>query len=118
VLTHPSRAEALREEMLRGTTTIGVRQHALTKYALPRAWTEVAVGVGTVAVKLAHRDGLLLQVTPEFDSVAALAAEHGRSQADVLAEALAAARSAGLVPGAALPESLRAAAVSTGQPGR
>jgi len=114
VLCHPSRAGVLREEILTATTTIGIRRHTLTKYALPRAWTEVEVSGGAIAVKVAHRDGVVIQATPEFDAVADLAGRQGRSQADVLDEALAAARDGGLVAGAPLPESLRRSSAGPG----
>ena len=57
-----------------------------------------------MAVKVAHRDGVISQVSPEFDSVAARAAALGRTQHDVLTAAVAAATAAGLVVGARLPE--------------
>ena len=57
--------------MLSLTSTFGVRQTDTSKYALPRSWFEVEVGGGQVAVKVAHRDGMIVQVNPEFDSVAA-----------------------------------------------
>jgi len=109
VLSSPGQVDRLRDHILSRTTSLGVRQHELRRYALPRAWVDVAVGEGTVAVKLAHRDGLLLQVTPEFDAVAALAVEEDRPQADVLAQAGAAAAAAGLRAGAALPATARSA---------
>jgi uncharacterized protein (TIGR00299 family) protein len=107
VLVHPSRAEALREAILTRTTTIGVRQHPVGKYALPRAWVDVALDDDAAAVKLAYRDGLILQVSPEFDEVAALAARTGRPQHLALAEVSAAAAAVGLVPGAPVPDRAR-----------
>ena len=61
------------------TSSIGVRETAYRKYALPRAWFDVAVGDVVVAVKVASRDGVIAQVSPEFDSVAAAADALGRS---------------------------------------
>ena len=107
VLCHPLNADALREAMLVGTSTIGVRQHPVSKYALPRAWLDVAVEGGAVAVKLAHRDGVILQVSPEFDEVAGLASQVSRAQHLVLAEVSAAAAAAGLVAGATMPSGAR-----------
>jgi pyridinium-3,5-bisthiocarboxylic acid mononucleotide nickel chelatase len=105
VLCEPSRADQLRTEMLALTSTVGVRQTETSKYALPRTWFEVDVHGDTVAVKVAHRDGVISQVSPEFDSVAARAAALGRTQHDVLTAAVAAATAAGLVVGARLPKS-------------
>jgi uncharacterized protein (TIGR00299 family) protein len=105
VLCHPGKAAEMREIMLTSTTTIGVREHALRKHALPRAWAEVKVDGGAVAVKLAHRDKVIVQVTPEFDEVAALALTLSRPPAVLLAETVAAADAAGLKVGARLPDS-------------
>ena len=104
VLSPPDRADILRAEMLAATSTFGVRETAYRKYALPRSWFDVALGDLVVAVKVASRDGVIAQVSPEFDSVAAAAATLGRTQHDVLTAAAAAAAAAGLVAGAALPE--------------
>jgi pyridinium-3,5-bisthiocarboxylic acid mononucleotide nickel chelatase len=107
VLCHPRDADRLRDAILVGTTTIGVRQHPVAKFALPRAWVDVPVDGGTVAVKLAHRDGVILQATPEFDEVAAIAAGSGRPQHVVLAEATASAATSGLLAGGPVPSSAR-----------
>jgi uncharacterized protein (TIGR00299 family) protein len=103
VLGDPARVSGLRARMLALTSTIGVRQTDAAKYALPRTWVEVDVDGAPVAIKVAHRDGVISQVMPEFDAVAARAAALGRPQHDVLAAAAAAATAAGLVVGARLP---------------
>jgi uncharacterized protein (DUF111 family) len=54
-------------------------------------------------VKIAYRDGVLLQVMPEFADVAELARRSGRPERLVLQEAIAAAAAAGLTVGAAAP---------------
>jgi len=107
VLCHPGAADGLRDAILVGTSTIGVRQHPVAKYALPRAWVDVDVDGGTVAVKLAHRDGKILQVSPEFDEVADFAGRSARPQHQVLAEVTAAAAAAGLRSGLPVPGKAR-----------
>jgi pyridinium-3,5-bisthiocarboxylic acid mononucleotide nickel chelatase len=104
VLCEPRRADQLRTEMLTRTSTFGVRQTETSKFALPRSWFEVDVDGSPVAVKVAHRDGMISQVSPEFDSIAARAAALDRTQQDVLTAAVAAATAAGLVVGAELPK--------------
>jgi uncharacterized protein (TIGR00299 family) protein len=106
VLCHPNNAVRLRESMFEETTTIGVRQHTLRKFALSRVWFGVPLDGGSVSVKVAHRDGVIVQVSPEFDDAARHSAETGRSQHLVLQEATAAAAAAGLVRGAPLPGSV------------
>ncbi len=103
VLCEPSRADRLRTEMLALTSTFGVRQAETAKFALPRTWFEVEIDGGPVAVKVAYRDGVISQVSPEFDSVAARAAALGRPQHEVLTAAVAAAADAGLAVGLQLP---------------
>lgn len=103
VLCQPERAEALREHIFRHTSTLGIREGALRKYTLARTFVDVEVAGGTVAVKVGHADGVIVQVMPEFDDVAALARRLGRPERQVLAEAATAAAAAGLVVGAALP---------------
>jgi uncharacterized protein (TIGR00299 family) protein len=108
VLAHPHRVAALRDLVFAETSTLGVRETGWTRTALPRGWVDVAVDGQPVAVKVAHRGGAVVQATPEFGDVEALAAGGGRPVRDVLVEADAAAVAVGLVAGAALPEGLRA----------
>ncbi|HEX8632415.1 MAG TPA: nickel pincer cofactor biosynthesis protein LarC [Catenuloplanes sp.] len=107
VLCQPDRAEALREVIFRNTSTLGVREGTLRKYALPRAFVDVPLGGATVAVKVAHRDGVIVQVMPEFAEVAALAHRQGRPERLVLQEAAGAAADAGLTVGSPLPPHAR-----------
>jgi pyridinium-3,5-bisthiocarboxylic acid mononucleotide nickel chelatase len=107
VLCPRALAASIRDTILVETTTFGVRQHDVVKYALPRGWVDVELDGGTVAVKIAHRDGIIVQVSPEFDELAAVAARHSRPQQQLLAEAIAAATAAGLTPGALLPPAVR-----------
>jgi hypothetical protein len=109
VLCHPGRTEILRARIFRDTSTLGVREGAMRKYALPRAFVDVDVAGGTVAVKVGHRGGVIVQVMPEFGDVAALARRLDRPERQVLAEAAAAAAAAGLVVGAVLPGNARPA---------
>ena len=105
VLATPTRADALGQQMIANTSTLGVRRTTATKYALPRTYVSVPVLGGEVRVKLGYADGVVRQAVPEFDEVAALAQRRGRSQREVLAAANAAAAFAGLIVGAPLPES-------------
>jgi uncharacterized protein (TIGR00299 family) protein len=109
VLCHPDRAGIVRDRIFRVTSTLGVRERTVSKYALARAFVDVAVAGGTVAVKVGHEGGVIVQVMPEFDDVAALARRLGRPEREVLDESAAAAAAAGLVVGAALPAGARPA---------
>lgn len=103
VLCRPDRVPALRHRMTRDTSTLGVREAPCRKTALARGFVEVTVAGGTVAVKVGHVDGVVVQVMPEFEDVAALARRLDRPERLVLQEAIAAAAAAGLVVGAAVP---------------
>jgi uncharacterized protein (TIGR00299 family) protein len=99
VLCEPGRAATLRARIFSGTTTLGVRESDRRKVMLARYFAEVALPGGTVAVKVGHADGVITQVMPEFEDVAALARAQGRPERLVLLEAIGAAAAAGLVPG-------------------
>ncbi len=73
VLCRPDQSAPLRQIIFADTSTIGVREHQVRKYALARGWREVEVDGGQVSVKIAHREGTIVQVTPEFDTITELA---------------------------------------------
>jgi pyridinium-3,5-bisthiocarboxylic acid mononucleotide nickel chelatase len=97
-LVDASRASAVRSAIFRQTSTIGLREQPLTKYALEREVVAVDVGGHRVAVKLAQHDGAVVNAQPEYDDVVRTAAALHRPVADVLAEATALSRSF-LTPG-------------------
>ena len=98
-LVDAGRAPAVRAAVFRQTSTIGLREHPLTKHALEREVVAVEVGGQPVAVKLARHDGAVVNAQPEYDDVARAAAELDRPVADVLAAAGARARAV-FTPGA------------------
>lgn len=92
VLAAGDRAEVVRTEIFRQTSTIGVREVRIGKHALDREMHTVDVAGHTVRVKLALHHGTVVNAQPEYDDLAAVAAATGRPVKDVLAEAVAAAR--------------------------
>jgi uncharacterized protein (TIGR00299 family) protein len=107
VLAQPDHAAQLRELVLRQTSTIGVRQSAVRKTALPRGWIDLDVAGSQLPIKIAYRDGTIWQVTPEFDELDRAAAASGMSPRALLEEANATAAAVGLVTGARVPDGLR-----------
>jgi uncharacterized protein (TIGR00299 family) protein len=107
VLAHDVDVDALRNAVLRLTTTLGVRQTSVQRWALNRLWVDVDVDGQAVSVKFAHRGGLIVSATPEFDAVAAAAAVLKAPVCDVLDRAVASAVNIGLRPGAAIPANAR-----------
>jgi uncharacterized protein (TIGR00299 family) protein len=107
VLVHPHRVDALRTLVFAETSTLGVRASVWSRTALPRGWVDVIVGGAPVPVKVGHRNGRIIRATPEFDEVEQLARRTSRPVPDVLAEALGAVVTSGLLPGSAVPAGLR-----------
>jgi len=89
VLVSGDRAEPVRAEIFRQTSTIGVREVPVGKSALERRMTSVRVAGCEVRVKIAEYRGSVVNVQPEYDDVAAAAAATGRPVKDVLADAVA-----------------------------
>ena len=107
VLARPDQSDELRDLILSNTSSIGVRRIDVDKWALPRGWIDVSVGGQALAVKISHRDGVILQVTPEFDELDQAAADRLVPPQLLLEEAGAAAGAAGLYLGAPVPGKLR-----------
>jgi len=104
VLAPEELAGELRRLIMDHTSTIGVRETVARKYALPRTWIVVELASGPVRLKIAHHDGLIVQATPEFEDLRALADRLRVPIGDVLAQATGAAVARGLTRGAPLPE--------------
>jgi uncharacterized protein (TIGR00299 family) protein len=98
VLVTADRADAVRTEVFRQTSTIGLRETALAKTALDREMRTVEVNGHLVRVKMAVHRGQVVNVQPEYDDVARAAEASGRPIKDVLADAIAASRALQHVP--------------------
>lgn len=85
-------AGAVRAEIFRQTSTIGVREIAIGKHALDRETRTVEIDGHVVQVKLALLDGAVVNAQPEYDDLVAVATATGRPVKDVLAEAVVATR--------------------------
>jgi len=91
VLVGGDRADAVRREIHRQTSTIGLREVAVGKHELAREMTTVEIEGHTIAVKVARLGGDVFNVQPEFEDVAAAAFVLGRPVKTVMSEAVAAA---------------------------
>jgi len=88
-LCDPARADAVERAIFRGSSTIGVRRHAVARTVLPRRLVPVETPFGRVNVKVADGpDGE--NAAPEFEECRALAEAGGVPLKRVWAEALAA----------------------------
>jgi len=78
VLSSPERMPALREMLLRETTSIGLRWRIEHKMALAREFAEVETRWGTVRIKIARwPSGDEANAQPEYEVCRALARQHG-----------------------------------------
>ncbi len=83
--------EAVRRVLFTESSTIGVRSYPVAKHALDRESCTVDVDGCPVRVKVARLAGVVVNVSPEYDDVAAAAAALGRPVKAVLAATTAAA---------------------------
>jgi len=107
VLSRPEHGRTMRDLILDQTSTLGVRESRVRRWALDRGWVDVTVDGHPVAVKVALRDRVVVHAAPEFEDVRGVAARTGRPVRAVLEEASSAAVAAGLVRGGRAPEVLR-----------
>lgn len=82
VITDEEHRKALEEIIFRETTTIGIRRMSMERTVLTRRAETVKTPYGEIAVKVCG-DGAGERVFPEYDSVAAAAAESGASYTEV-----------------------------------
>lgn len=92
-LARPKDEAAVAAAILEETSALGVRIAGLRRYELEREERIAEVAGGSVRVKLGRLDGKIVNVAPEHDDCAVVAARTGRSVKAVWAEALSAAQS-------------------------
>ncbi|MEX0985207.1 MAG: nickel pincer cofactor biosynthesis protein LarC [Actinomycetota bacterium] len=92
-VARPDEEQALARALLVHSTTLGVRATSLRRYELARASREVHVDGHPIGVKVGVLDGRVVNVAPEHDDCAEVAAATGRPVKHVWAAALAAAQS-------------------------
>jgi uncharacterized protein (TIGR00299 family) protein len=98
VLVQPAHLEAVRRVVFAETSAIGLREHVVGKRFLDRETATVVVDGHELRVKVARLDGVVVNVQPEYDDVAAAAERTGRPLKAVLADAVAQARTLGVSP--------------------
>jgi hypothetical protein len=77
VLCTPEASNALAQLLFEQTTTIGVRIYEARRKVLERELVSVETPCGPVKVKVARRDGKVLNVAPEYEDCRRLAMEKG-----------------------------------------
>ena len=79
--------ERLTSVVFRESTTIGVRYREMSRECLEREVISVDTPFGPVRVKIARRDGVVVNAAPEFDDCARLGRDRGVPVKDVQAAA-------------------------------
>ena len=85
VIARPRDREALTTLLFIESTTIGVRVSEMDRSTLDREIVSIDSPFGMVRVKVARRNGTVLNVAPEFDDCARIAQERGRSVKEIQA---------------------------------
>jgi uncharacterized protein (TIGR00299 family) protein len=88
VVAPPDLRVLLSEIVFRETTTIGLRYHDVDRECLRREMMTVETPVGAVRFKIAWHGGRVINVAPEFEDIARLAAANNLSVKDVQALAV------------------------------
>jgi pyridinium-3,5-bisthiocarboxylic acid mononucleotide nickel chelatase len=88
VIAPPERRDAITAVLFSDSTTIGVRYQEMLRDRLDRRVESVDTPFGPIRIKVASKDGRVLNASPEFDDCTRAAAEHGASIKDVQAAAV------------------------------
>ncbi|TWD95754.1 hypothetical protein FB550_112116 [Neobacillus bataviensis] len=87
------RQKEIQEEIVRQTTTIGMRHYTVSGWAVPHKIVQVNTSFGELPVKIAFLDGEIVNVAPEYEACRQVAESLGisgkRVYQTVLGEALA-----------------------------
>jgi len=88
VIAPPGARERLSAVIFRETTTLGVRYRESEREVLDRGTVIVETPAGPIPIKVARRDGRVLNAAPEFDDCVRAAAASGRPVKEVQALAV------------------------------
>jgi uncharacterized protein (TIGR00299 family) protein len=88
VIAPPAARETIAATLFRETTTIGVRYREAARETLSRESIVVPTPAGDIRVKVARRDGCVVNAAPEYDDCARAAAASGRPAKEIHALAV------------------------------
>jgi len=88
IIAPPDRRERLTSLVFSETTSIGLRYREMTRECLERETVTVDTPFGPLTMKVARRNGQVLNASPEFDDCARVARDRGVPLKDVQAAAL------------------------------
>ena len=87
ILCAPEKVDPLAQIIFEQTTTLGVRIHEARRQVLQRETVQVETRYGRVRMKLARRNGKLLNAMPEYEDCRRIAEEKSVPLKEVMAEA-------------------------------
>jgi uncharacterized protein (TIGR00299 family) protein len=87
LLCPPEKADYFAQLIFEQTTTIGLRMHEARRQVLDREVVSIETAYGPVRVKVARRDGRVLNAAPEFEDCQRIARESSLPLKEVMAEA-------------------------------
>lgn len=87
VLTKKEKETALLDIIFSETTTIGIRKSEAERVCLDRESIKVKTTYGVISVKISKKDGLLVNIQPEYEEARAAAERTKRPLQDVIDEA-------------------------------
>jgi pyridinium-3,5-bisthiocarboxylic acid mononucleotide nickel chelatase len=87
IVAPPDRRDRLTSLVFSETTSIGVRYREMARECLERETVSVETVLGAVRMKVARRNGQVLNVSPEFEDCVRLANQTGRPLKDIQAMA-------------------------------
>ncbi|WP_273122389.1 nickel insertion protein [Bacillus weihaiensis] len=76
LLCHRDKLTAMREILVKETTTLGIRYYPLTVFRAERRFTQVQTEWGPITVKEGIYDGQVIQRSPEFEECKKIADAH------------------------------------------
>jgi uncharacterized protein (DUF111 family) len=88
IVAPPPLRDAMTAIVFRESTTIGLRYQDVHRACLDREIVTVETPVGSVRFKVARRDGVVLNASPEFEDCARLAVERGLPVKEVQGQAV------------------------------
>lgn len=90
VLADPAQSEALKKVLFRETTTLGIRERQVDRYALPRETHRVSTPYGEVRLKITQIPGGEIKISPEYEDCRKLAVEKDIPLRDIYQAAISA----------------------------
>ena len=77
VLTQQQNVEMLANEVLKNTTSFGIRFYPVERVMLEREFQEIETVLGKVKVKIGKRDGEVCHISPEYEHCKKISREQG-----------------------------------------